>query len=182
VRFVVKPNPYWPYTPASGPPARFVFSVATGLKAAPIGSPTATYGKLFKTARRLANLGGKTTCFSLAYAVSAEAKRSQRPDLLLACGDRRYITEAHFRSSAFCSTNRTCVGTAGSLRGFVRELGPRAYLRLYDECGTRTCSVVTASYGRIRLALRSANCPRVRTLREIAPRCVASEVLIYRSP
>jgi hypothetical protein len=161
---------------------RFVFSFTSGLERAPIGAATAAYRDLFRAAIRLPNFGSNSKCFGLAYAVSAKAKRSRTPDLLLFCGDQSKISEAHFRSSAFCSTHGTCVATAGSMRKFVHELGERASVQLHSECGSSICSIVAASYGRIGVALRSANCSDFRRLSEISTGCIASEVLIYHLP
>jgi hypothetical protein len=175
----------WPSIAVAGPAVAaspspiYVFSFPAGLRTAPIGATAATYKDRFRTAVQLHDWGSKP-CTGLAYAVSAAAKRTRTPDLLLFCGNKATISEVHLRSSAFCSTGGICVDTVGSLRGFAAELGRKASVQTHAECGIRGCSIVVARYGKVEVALRSANCPNFTRLAAISRACTASEVLIYR--
>jgi hypothetical protein len=164
---------------ASGP--RYVFSFKQGLNGAKLGASTNGYRALFRKAVPLPNIGSGI-CFGLAYAVSPAAQQTRKPDLELYCGEKPRIFEAHFGSSAFCSTGGTCVGTPGSLRRFAAELKSAAQAVPGMECATGTglCTSLYAVFGLVNVEIGSSNCRTFKSLRAIGPQCVASSVLIYR--
>jgi hypothetical protein len=160
---------------------RYVFSFKQGLSGAKLGAATNGYKTLFRKAVQLPNIGSGI-CFGLAYAVSPDAQQARRPDLELYCGEKPQIFEAHFGSSAFCSTGGTCVGTPGSLRKFAAELKSAAQAVPGMECvtGTGLCTSLYAVFGLVNVEIASANCRNFRSVSAIGPQCVASSVLIYR--
>ena len=160
----------------------YVFSFKLGLNKARIGSPTAGYKAVFDKAVSLPNLGGGGLCFGLAYAVSPPAQKARKADLQLFCGDKPQITEAHFASSAFCSSGGTCIGTPGSLRKFAAELRSKAVVVPGTECieGGETCTSIEASFGRTQVSVRSSNCRKFSSVAAIGADCVAGDVMIYR--
>lgn len=164
---------------ASGP--RYVFSFTQGLKGAKLGASTNGYRALFRKAVSLPNIGSGI-CFGLAYAVGPAAKETRKPDLELYCGEKPQIFEAHFGSSAFCSTGGTCVGTPGSLRKFAAELKSAAQAVPGMECvtGTGLCTSLYAVFGLVNVEIGSSNCRTFKSIAAIGPKCVASSVLIYR--
>jgi hypothetical protein len=149
--------------------------------AASTGGTTSGYEALFRKAVKLPNVGSGI-CYGLAYAVSADAQKAGKPDLELYCGEKSRIFEAHFASSAFCSTGGTCVGTPGSLRKFAAELKGSAQAVPGADCisGTGSCSALAAVFGLVNVAINSSNCRTFASLAAIGPQCVASDVMIYR--
>jgi hypothetical protein len=164
----------------SGSDAHYVFSFQNGLNRARLGGTTRGYEALFRKAVRLPNIGGGI-CYGLAFAVSAEAQQRHKADLELYCGEKPRIFEAHFGSSAFCSTRGTCVGTPGSLRKFAAELkGAQAVQGADCISGSGSCSALAAVFGLVNVAINSSNCRTFASVAAIGPQCVASDVMIYR--
>ena len=159
----------------------YVFSFQKGLNRAKRGGTTSGYQVQFRKAVKLPNIGSGI-CYGLAFAVSADAQKAQRPDLELYCGEKPRIFEAHFASSAFCSTGGTCVGTPGSLRRFAAELKGSVQAVPGTDCisGSGTCSSLYAVFGLVNVAINSSNCRTFASLASIGPQCVASDVMIYR--
>jgi hypothetical protein len=160
---------------------RYVFSFQTGLNGARLGAPTSGYKALFRNAVRLPNIGSGI-CFGLAYAVSPGAQQTRKPDLELYCGEKASIFEAHFASSAFCSTGGTCVGTPGSLKRFAAELKSHGEAVQGMECvtGAGSCTSLFGVFGLVNVEISSANCRTYKSLAAIGPQCIATNVLIYR--
>jgi hypothetical protein len=166
---------------AGGASPHYVFSFKQGLNGARLGGATTGYKALFRKAEELPNIGGGI-CFGLAYAVSADAQKARKPDVELYCGEKPKIFEAHFNSSAFCSTGGTCVGTPGSLKRFAAELKGAAEAVQGMDCvsGTGKCTSLYAVFGLVNVEIGSANCRTFKSLAAIGPQCVASAVMIYR--